>query len=109
MGIRARRRRCERGRDGGTTYAPLWRIWRVLRPSWRGLWRGDEVEAAGMLLLAAMRVVELNLQTEVVRQLERTLATRRLVRHPLTAAPEGMKLFVVIIQNMCGETLKRRR
>jgi hypothetical protein len=46
MGIRARRRRCERGRDGGTTYAPLWRIWRVLRPSWRGLWRGDEIEAA---------------------------------------------------------------
>lgn len=75
---------------GGGASSPLWRVWRVLCPSWRDWWAGDAHaeagEAAAMLLLAAMRTVELNLQTQVVRSLERALSTRNLVRVPSATA-----------------------
>jgi ABC-type uncharacterized transport system fused permease/ATPase subunit len=60
-----------------SAYEPLWRVWAILRPTWGEILQG-EAEAVGMLLIAALRIFELNLQTGLVRQLERTLSTRDL-------------------------------
>ena len=79
MGIHVRKE------GGGGAYEPLRKVWAILRPTWGGMLRG-ELEAVGMLLVAALRMVELNLQTDLVRQLERTLSTRHLADFKLALA-----------------------
>ena len=39
----------------------LWKIWGILRPTWAGI-KAGELEAVGMLLIAALRIFELKLQ-----------------------------------------------
>ena len=80
MGIRVRKK----GGSGGV-YEPLWKVWAILRPTRSSVLQGD-AEALGMLLIAALRVFELNMQTELVRQLERTLSTRNLATFKVALA-----------------------
>eukprot|EP01047_Picozoa_sp_COSAG01_P034196 COSAG01_NODE_2556_length_7460_cov_14.297786_8_plen_590_part_00 len=62
--------------DGGEDVnAPLKKLWRLLRPSWKQV-IGDEKEILAMFVLCLCRGVELRLNTAVVRALDSTLANR---------------------------------
>lgn len=57
--------------------APLWKIWAILRPT-AGTLLTSEVEALGMLSITLCKIIELKLQTAVMRALDRTLSSRNL-------------------------------
>jgi ABC-type multidrug transport system fused ATPase/permease subunit len=73
----AERASVARGEGLADLNAPLWKIWGYLRPSWSAAF-SSEFECAGMFAIALTKVVELKLQTEVVRALDRTLSSRNL-------------------------------
>ena len=68
----------EKGEGMANLNEPLWKIWNILRPTWKTLF-STEFEALSMLVITLTKVVELKLQTEVVRALDRTLSSRSLV------------------------------
>ena len=55
--------------------APLWRVWQLLRPSWRDVFSG-EAEVVAMVALCLCRYAELRMNTRIVRALDTTLANR---------------------------------
>jgi ABC-type uncharacterized transport system fused permease/ATPase subunit len=57
--------------------APLWKMWYLLRPSWKQLF-GEEREMLYMTFLNIMRAAELRLTTSVVKIMDATLASRSL-------------------------------
>ena len=62
-------------RAASSLNAPLWKVWHLLRPSWRAAFT-TEAEAMGMFAVTLIRGYELKLQTEVVRALDGTLSSR---------------------------------
>ena len=48
--------------EEGDINAPLWRIWKLLRPSWSAVFKG-EAEVVGMLAICLARAYELRLST----------------------------------------------
>ena len=74
----ARRHRAKEdkaGGDDGGVNAPLWRMWKLLRPSWATMFR-SEAEIVGMVAICLCRAVELRLKTGVARRLAVTLVSR---------------------------------
>ena len=74
----AEKRSKERGEALSDLNAPLWKIWAILRPTAATLFT-SEAEALGMLAITLCKIVELKLQTAVMRALDRTLSSRSLV------------------------------
>ena len=54
----------------------IWAAWRLLRPSWRDVLTGKELEAVGMLALALTKRWEINFMYDTVGALESTFTSR---------------------------------
>lgn len=88
------------GGGGDDLNAPLWKMWALLKPSWRSFLQG-EGEAAGMLAICVLRFFEFRMQTGIVRALNATLSSRSLAAfkagllHSTAVAVGGALLRIV--------------
>jgi ABC-type uncharacterized transport system fused permease/ATPase subunit len=75
---------------GESVNVPLWKIWNLLRPSWKEIWNG-ELECVGMLAISCVQMVEIRFKTRFVQLMDTTLVSR-----DLAAFKFGLKRWVVL-------------